>query len=188
MTVDNTYNEESVLVERIQQGDKDAERALVEKYQRGIFAILKNRCSDHQICQDVSQETWFLVIKKVRQGELRDPRRLSGFVTQIARNQLTMALRSTTKESQVSSSLDMELKDNRFAPEPNIENKQLGLAMAKLLANMGRTRDRELILRFYYYGDSKAELCQRFELSPASFDAVLARARNRFKERWQNVV
>lgn len=187
MTDKEHYHFESELVERIKQGDTQAEFQLVDHYERGVMMILRRRCNDEHLCQDVSQETWLLVISKIRAGELRDSRRLNGFVTQIARNQLTMALRNRQRQmlSGDGDELQTDLVDQNADPESAAQNADLGNAVAETLNNMKQPRDRELIVRFYYYGDSKEELCERFDLASASFDSIIARARNRFKQGWQ---
>jgi len=182
MTENYTY--ESELVARIQAGESGAEHELVNRYRRGIFAILMSRCSDQNLCDDVSQEIWLVIIQKIRDGKLRDSRRLSGFITQIARNQLTMVLRRFKTDILITAESEIEIEGKASNPTNQLQDKQLGEDILKFLSAMPRRRDSELILRFYYYGDTKQELCNRFDLSSASFDSVLARARNRFKKLW----
>lgn len=179
------YKYETNLVASIVQGSATAETELIEKYQAGLHAMLRTRCQDPQVVDDVMQESWIVIIRKLRAGDLKDTRRLSGFVTQVVRNQLSMAFRKNNKQEETASDLDHELQDAKSDPVHLIQNKQLGNIMAKLLNEMSRPRDRELLLRFYFYGNTKAELCLRLGLSSASFDAILARARSRFKKTWK---
>lgn len=179
------YQYEIDLVANIVQGSVSAETELIEKYQAGLQSMLRTRCQDTQIADEVMQESWLVILRKLRAGDLKDARRLSGFVTQVVRNQLTMSFRKNHKLPETTADLEQDLQDTQADPARLIQNKELGNLMAKMLNEMSRPRDREMLLRFYYYGNTKAELCSRFGLSSASFDAILARARSRFKKTWK---
>ena len=43
-------------------------------------------------------------------------------------------------------------------------------------------RDRELLVRFYLYEESKESLCRTFGLTELHFNRVIYRARDRFRE------
>jgi len=59
------------LVERIIAGDSSAETEMVERYHRGLVAMLYNRSKDRNLAEGVAQDTWILVLQKVRNQELR---------------------------------------------------------------------------------------------------------------------
>lgn len=173
------------IVERIVDGDASAENQMVERYQRGLLAMLYNRSKDKVLSEDVAQDTWVLVLSKVRDRELRDASKLASFITQIARNQLIMRYRAASRQNQVPEDEVGELPDERVqTPEQSLLNSQLGHAIGSLLDEMSQSRDSELIKRFYLKGDNKADLCEEFDLTPAHFDRVLFRARARFKKNW----
>jgi RNA polymerase sigma-70 factor (ECF subfamily) len=52
----------------------------------------------------------------------------------------------------------------------------------ELLKEITPVRDRELLVRFYLYEQSKDELCRLFDLSELHFNRVIYRARDRFRE------
>ncbi len=180
-------NESSVaehLVARIISGDQSAESEMVERYHRGLLAMLFNRSRDRSLAQDIAQETWLLVIQKVRTEQLRNPQKLASFIVQIGKNQLIMHYRSSGRESH-SADVDLnQLGDQQSAPEQVIANRQLGATIAKLFSGMHAARDAELLQRFYQQGDSKQQLCDEYNLSKLHFDRVLYRARHRFKQLW----
>src|SRR5215469_15450804 len=74
------------LAVRIQAGERRAETELVERYSRGVSIIIGRIARDSSDIDDLCQETFRLVLEKVRRGELREPERLSGFVCGVARN------------------------------------------------------------------------------------------------------
>ena len=80
---DNTATESEVsayLVDRIIVGNPAAEQEMVSRYQRGLRAVLFQKTSDHFIIDDVIQDTWIVVLRRVRNDELRDPCRLAAFI------------------------------------------------------------------------------------------------------------
>jgi len=173
------------IVARIVAGDAQAESDMVGRYQRGLIAMLYNRSKDKVLAEDVAQDTWVLVIQKVREQELRDTSKLASFITQIGKNQLIMKYRSINRYDHVSGDEIGEVVDQRGqTPEQGLINSQLGHAIGTLLDDLKQPRDRELIKRFYLSGDGKGELCKEYGLTEAHFDRVLFRARERFKKLW----
>src|SRR5262245_5621804 len=76
----------AVLARRIVAGDAAAEGDLVERYSRGVRFLLSELTRDRARTDDLHQETFRLVLQKVRAGELREPEKLPGFIRQIAKN------------------------------------------------------------------------------------------------------
>ena len=76
------------LVRRIEAGDLQAENELVARYHLGVEVILAQLTRDAALAQDIHQETFALVLTKLRAGELRDPKALPGFLRSIARSLL----------------------------------------------------------------------------------------------------
>lgn len=186
--VDNEPKPESQvsqeLVGRIVSGDKSAETEMVQRYQRGLQVMLVNRSKDKYLAEDITQETWALVLGKLRKDELRNPERLAAFIIQIGKNQLIMHYRKQGKQ-RISDDSDLNsIESSDASPEQLIINQQLGDMMQEVLTELGQARDREVIKEFYLLGKDKAQLCEQFEISPAHFDRVLYRAKERFKKLW----
>jgi RNA polymerase sigma-70 factor (ECF subfamily) len=55
------------LVRLARQGDRDAFRELVERYQRKIYAVLLGMLHDHDAAWEVSQETFIRAMKSLEQ-------------------------------------------------------------------------------------------------------------------------
>jgi len=176
------------LVERILSGDVDAEAEMVTRYQKGLGVMLFNRSRDRFLAEDVAQETWLLVLNKLRGDELRDRRRLAAFIIQIAKNQLIMRQRSQKNHGSVDEDGGDTLPDTKLSPEQELGRAQLGQSVATMLGELKVDRDREILKRFYLVGDEKDQLCDEFDLSPAHFDRVLYRARERFKSLWEESI
>src|SRR5215813_12128741 len=113
------------LVRRIQDRAPGAEEELVHRYARGIAAILARSVSDRSAAEDIRQETLRLVIEKIRNGELREPERLSGFVCGTARNLAIEHFRRQERQRPVS-------LEDAAAPEPSALDSLLRDEQARL--------------------------------------------------------
>jgi RNA polymerase sigma-70 factor (ECF subfamily) len=61
------------LVSRIIAGDGFAESELAEHYSRPIKLILLKRTGSVQLANDLCQDTFVVILKKLRAGDLRKP-------------------------------------------------------------------------------------------------------------------
>lgn len=169
------------LVEAIISGSNEAERKMVERYQERLFNILMRLSDNRSVTEDISQETWLLVLLKVRNGELHNKRKLGPFIFQIGRNKLIMKYRSEKQQTQ----LPEHISDISMSPGRAFEQISLANSITSHLEKLGQKRDKELLYRFYVVGDSKSELCNDFLLSRNHFDRVIYRARERFRITWE---
>lgn len=86
------------LVQAIQEGDRGAEHAFVERYLRPVKAMLLARSRNPDLAADVLQDVMMDAISALRRGQLREPAKLSSFVIGIARNRLNNHYRSSVRQ------------------------------------------------------------------------------------------
>ncbi|WP_448554080.1 RNA polymerase sigma factor [Thalassotalea montiporae] len=176
------------LVAQIINGNSEAETAMVSRYQRGLLFMLRHRSKNAALAEDISQETWRLVIEKVRAGELKNPDKLASFIVQIGKNQLLMHYRKQQPHQQsedrppLHETAEVQEQDH---PQHILEKHNNALLVRQLINEMPTHRDKELILRFYLHEQEKQAICQELDLSVSHFNRVLFRARQRFKALWQ---
>lgn len=84
--------EQARLVERIRNGDRDAEGRLVEHFSRAIRLMARVRARELGD-EDLTQDVLIAAIMALRRGQLRDTERLAQFVAGIARNVIHNRLR-----------------------------------------------------------------------------------------------
>lgn len=172
------------LVQRIVDGDRLAEQEMISRYMKGVNAVLYSRSKDAQITQEVSQDTWIVVIQKIREGEIRKPSKLAAFIVQTAKNQLIMNFRKGAKNKTEDAEILDTVAHRGLSPEQETINNQLGETISSLFSEMSQSRDVEILQRFYLQGHTKAVLCDEYSMKAAHFDRVLFRARQRFKSLW----
>ena len=176
------------LVARILNGESAAEQEMVERYNRGLIFMLNHRSRDRALAEDLAQETWRIVIEKVRGGDLKDPSKLAAFIVQIGKNQLLMSYRGSHHKKTTTDVDTSQTLDPASQPQLIIERYNTALIVRKLVDELKTPRDRELILRFYIKEEKKQQICQDLGLNELHFNRVLFRARQRFKQLWNEYV
>lgn len=174
------------LVRRIRAGGAEAtaaENELVRRYERGLRYKLRGMSRDPALADDLLQDTFRIVLERLRDRGLDEPEKLAGFLLRTARN---LFLADYRKKSRRGENLD--------APEPETEGRsspgQLRRVLAdeqadavrRLLGEMGTPRDRQILFRFYLAEEDKEDICADLGLSSLHFNRVLYRARERFRD------
>ena len=170
------------LVGRIREGDREAEAELVERYRRGVAIILRAESSNAAAVDDLFQETFRIALEKIRQGDLRDPRRLSGFICSLARNLVIdhfrkVAARRTTGDVKLG-----DIASVRADPLETLLRSESGEFVRQVLSEMPSDRDRQMLFRFYVAEDEKDAICRDLDLTSLHFNRVLFRARERYRD------
>jgi RNA polymerase sigma-70 factor (ECF subfamily) len=175
------------LVHRIVAGEPAAEAELVQRFSRALSFLLRRLTRDEAAAEDLYQETFRLVIEKVRNGELREPERLPGFVSSMARNLFLGSARRGSRRQQWHG--DSEATETAPDPAPgqlaSLLAKERAAAVRGVLAELRNDRDREILSRHYISGEDKEDICRGLELSDLHFNRVLFRARQRFRELYE---
>jgi RNA polymerase sigma-70 factor (ECF subfamily) len=169
------------LVRCILEGDARAEDELVERYANGVRLVIRQSAPDGSV-EDISQETFCLVVQKIRHGEVREPERLSGFIVSVARNLMIDHIRRTSRQRAREDPVDMAAL---CSPEPSpldrLLQEQRKLLARRVLAAMPSERDRTVLFRFYIADEDKECICADLGLSSLHFNQVLFRAKERFR-------
>jgi len=181
--LDPASDHPEALAARIQAGDRRAEERVVEIYGRGVALLLDRHTNGRPEAEDLFQDTFRLVLEKLRRGELREPAKLPGFLAQIARSLAIEHYRKTTRRK---TEADSEAVDLAVAPSASplsglLESENASL-VRRVIRELGNERDREILLRFYIAEEDKDRIAADHGLSSLQFNRVLHRARQRYKE------
>lgn len=170
------------MVARIERGDRQAEDELVSRYGRAVRLILLKRTGDPQVAKDLCQDTFVVVIRKLRARDLRDASKLASFINRVAVN---ISIDHFRKERRFVRSPDGIIGLN--APHIDRQDRELDFDAAReqlngVLNKLVIGRDREILRRFYLGDDDKKAICHDLGLSSAHFDRVLYRAKQRMRK------
>ncbi len=171
------------LVRRIAARDASAEGDLVERYQRGVLYLLRRLGALPDLADDLQQETFRIVIERLRQEGLADPAGLAPFLRGTARNLLIAERRKAARRRTWGDSGELA---EAVAPAPSQLQTVLldeeARTVRELIAELPNDRDREILLRFYVAEEEKGRICADLGLDSLHFNRVLFRARQRFRE------
>lgn len=169
------------LVDRIAAGDRAAETELIERYERSIRMILLKRTGKPQLANDLCQDTFVIILRKLRAGELKQPKNLSGFIHRVAIN---LSIQHFRKEKRYVYS-EGEIFGSKVAFNEQKAEKLDQLTLRDMLEDvmdqLTVKRDREVLRRFYLSDDDKQIICSALQISSAHFDRVLYRAKQRMR-------
>jgi RNA polymerase sigma-70 factor (ECF subfamily) len=170
------------IAQRIAAGDLRAESELVSRYERGVLQILKCRTQDLDLARDLCQETFIIVLRRLRSAPLDDPGRLAGFIAQTARNLLIGTRRQAARRmTAVDSEAVDAAVDDTVSREAQAEADSAASLVHRLLVELKSDRDRQALVRFYLEEEPKEQICASLKLSELQFNLILFRARDRMR-------
>jgi RNA polymerase sigma-70 factor (ECF subfamily) len=176
------------LVSRIMAGDRQAEAELVERYSRGVMIIIRREVGESSVADDLYQETFRIAIEKIRQGDVREPEKLSGFVCGVARNLVIDYFRRAARQEGA-----REIDEAALLPDPApnqleaLLQKEQADFVWQILKEMRNERDIQVLFRFYLAEDEKEQICADLGLTSLHFNRVIHRARERYLELYKRL-
>jgi RNA polymerase sigma-70 factor (ECF subfamily) len=133
--------------------------------------------------EDLFQDTFRLGLEKLRQGELREPAKLPGFLAQIARNLAIEHYRKLARrKTDADSDAVLDAVASSESPLAALMARESSALVRRVLQDLANERDREILLRFYIAEEDKDRISADYGLSSLQFNRVLHRARQRYKE------
>ncbi|HET9155418.1 MAG TPA: sigma-70 family RNA polymerase sigma factor [Myxococcaceae bacterium] len=173
------------LVQRIRAGETTAERDLVERFSRGIRAILQTVARERAVSEDLHQEALRILLERVRSGGVRDPAQLPAFVASLARNLATRHYQRSRRLAGDSTLRLARIEDERPSAMEELLLAEQRALVRRIVEEMPVQRDRDLLRRYYLGQESKERIQADHGLSSLQFNRVLHRARKRFQELWE---
>ncbi len=172
----------AALVERIRSGDEASVEELYTTFARGIRYYLCRHLGPQEL-DDKVHDTFLIVLQAIRNGSLREPERLMGFVRTIVRRQVAAFIDETvqTRKDQADIEVGSRVPDSGSNPERRAIDGEKNQIMYEILRGIS-SRDREILTRFYLYEQSPEQICVEMRLSDTQFRLLKSRAKARFSE------
>jgi RNA polymerase sigma-70 factor (ECF subfamily) len=175
----------SELVRKIQAGDPAAESELISRYGRGVTILIRRASSDTSAVDDLFQQTFQIALEKIRGGDVREPERLSGFICSLARNLVIDHFRRVAAHRFTSLVEGTQAADPSPGPLEDLLKVERASIVRSVLSELPSERDREILFRFYIAEDEKDSICRDLVLTSLHFNRVLFRARERYRELYE---
>lgn len=163
---------DEVTLRRAQRGDEVACRALVERYQQRVFALLGRMIRGRPaLVEDLAQETFLQVFRGLGGFSSLGPARLSTWILTIASRRAIDELRRPAREDAVEvEAVASERADDRLV------RGQVGAAIERAIAGLGPEQRAAFLLR-EYHGLDYADIARAVGADIGTVKSRLGRAR-----------
>jgi RNA polymerase sigma factor (sigma-70 family) len=174
--------DDAALVARCRRGEGAAWEALVRRYQRLVFAIVRRVGLDEHVAADVFQTVFARLVTHL--PRIADPQRLQAWIVTTAKREVLLALRrcqrtvSMTRDDDADGeAAEWDVADDAPLPEDALADLQQQNLVRHALDRMD-ARCRELLLMLFRDDDEKLpyeEVAQQLGLSVGSIGPTRAR-------------
>lgn len=170
------------VTEQIAAGDPDGVASLYQFIRDNMRQYAAYRLGSQE-ADDLLHETLTIVIELIRGGHLRNPDALESFVLTVFKRQVSTRILFSIRRRKYLVDDVAALTSARAADNP--ESLALHRERRELM-NRGlrqlRSRDRELLTRFYLHGQSHREICEDMNLTATQFRLYKSRAKAKLIE------
>jgi RNA polymerase sigma-70 factor (ECF subfamily) len=172
---------DEVTLARAQRGDRDAQAAVVERYQRPVFALLSRMVGrERALVEDLAQETFLRALRALPRFSLRGPARLSTWILTIATRLALDHLRR--KAPRVEEVIAAGGAPGVLPwPDQDAHRRAIAVALTEAVEALGAPFRAAFLLR-EVHGLSYDEIARALEIDAGTVKSRLARARAALQE------
>jgi len=165
---------DELTLRRAQRGEQGACRALVERYQRPVFALLGRLlgCDRRDLVEDVAQETFLHVFRSLAEFSPLGTARLSTWILTIASRRAVDELRKRGPETAIAA----DRTAGRQSVDRDVRRRALAAAIQRAVSELAPEYRAAFLLR-EYHGLSYAEIAHALGIEEGTVKSRLARAR-----------
>ncbi|MDR3129745.1 MAG: sigma-70 family RNA polymerase sigma factor [Tannerellaceae bacterium] len=168
MSILKQMNDEDLVVLYV-KGDNDAFDVLLDRLKVGLFTYISYHVRNHDVAEDIFQETFVKVISTVRQGRYTETGKFKAWVTRIAHNLIIDHFRQERNENHVSNDdSESDLFNNAKLCDGTIEDQlvfsQVMTDLRKLIRFLPDNQ-REVLEMRYYLNLSFKEIAEQTDVS-----------------------
>jgi RNA polymerase sigma-70 factor (ECF subfamily) len=160
-----------------------ASNQFVEINYRWLLFIVRRKFSKSNNHEDIVQDTFMLVIGKLQQGKINQPKTIMAYLRTTAIN---IGFEYLRKDKKFTSALNQDLLEAIEDAKDDILSTIIWDDKIKyvkqVLSELKIKRDKDILVKFYFEDCSKPSICQQLELTSDHFDRVLYRAKQRLME------
>ncbi|HWZ30389.1 MAG TPA: sigma-70 family RNA polymerase sigma factor [Bryobacteraceae bacterium] len=167
------------VVQQIQCGETDGMEELYKVFPRIRGYYCRN--IGIQECRDRVHDAFLIVVQAILAGQLREPRRLMGFVRTISQRQKAASIHQMvhTRATHMELGPDFSLEGGPENPEQEAVSRQRLKVIDQVLTTLSE-REREILTRFYLHEETQVEICAAMSLTQTQFRLMKSRAKAQF--------
>lgn len=174
----------ALVLKAIGAGDPEAETDLVRRYSRGLLLMLTQRCGDVDLAGDMHQDTFMVVLTRLRKQPLENPEQIKAFIHTTAVN---LFINHYRKEKRHNTWGDEDSLNKATDPAPDqlkrLQQEDTAKLVHGLIGELPTRRDRQILWRYFIDDIDKSTICSELDLPPDHFDKVLYRAKQRIRQK-----
>ena len=177
-TRSRSWTEVAELVQRAQEGDRDAFGRLVEQFQPTVHAIALRRLGNTSEAMELTQDVFLHILRRIHQ--LREPERFAGWLRQVA---VRMAINRATRRvapSTVDTGVLEGAYEHALQPVDELITRERAERLWVALRRL-KTLDRESLVAFYIRGLSLVEMAGELDVPLGTIKRRLHTARKRLR-------
>ena len=169
--------DEQLLIAKILNGNTDAYRDLVERYQTGLIIHCENILKSRQDGEDVAQDAFVKAYKNLNDFS-NEKANFSTWLYRIATNLCIDTLRKNKRKVHVK---DIENHLEAILPK-YIEDDEIA-HLQKLIEELEPPKYAEIIKAYFWEGKSYQELAEKYGTSTGTIGTWMSRAKLQLKEK-----
>lgn len=158
------------IVRKVLSGDRSPFDVLVQRYLPSVYAVAYARVGNHADAEDVAQETFLKAFMKL--DTLREPRKVEGWLTTIARNVANTLLSKRHREQEAAG----DAAENAPPALSDAAKNEINELLHRHVANLDES-PREVLMLHYFAGKSAREIASALGISRMAALKRLQRAR-----------
>ncbi len=144
---------DSLLIKNYVAGDESALAALIDKHQSKIFGFICSKVSDRDMADDIFQDTFIKVIKKLKSDSYNEEGKFLPWVMRIAHNLVVDQFRRSKKMPMFRETEEFSIFDIMTDNSPHIESQiiteQIEKDLEKLIDELPADQKEVLLMRIY---------------------------------------
>lgn len=169
---------DETLVDLYAQGNNSAFDVLLKRYQKSIHSYIFYIVRNHDLTEDIFQETFLKVIMTIKQGRYTDNGKFKAWITRIAHNLIIDNFRQERNENTISNDeVEVDLLNDMKLCDSNVEERivqeQIYSDVKKLVKHLPDNQ-REVLEMRYYQDMSFKEIA---DITGVSINTALGRMR-----------
>jgi RNA polymerase sigma factor (sigma-70 family) len=135
------------------QGDEHALEMLIEKYQQRIFNFIFSKIHDRDLTEDIFQETFFKVIRTLKNGVYNEEGKFLPWVMRIAHNLVIDHFRKINRLPRYESNDDFDIfqfiGNSEISAEDALIDEQIVQDLQRLILELPEDQREVLLMRVY---------------------------------------
>ena len=173
---------DSVLISRIQAGDREALAALYERYLPSVWRYVHSRVGHEAASRDVVSETFLAMVQGIGRLDAASTN-LAKWLTAVARNKVVDHWRQSTPQV---AAQDLEWPEQQTNPAAAVDASEMRQAVGRAMDRMDDLQRVALEWK-YIDGLTVREIAGQLGRTEKAIEAILYRARAAFRAEYKRI-